>query len=43
MDLANSIIGSIFTLLLLFLTFARKGQPRVYSREDFPQPNTNPN
>jgi hypothetical protein len=38
MDVANEIIGSIFTLLLLALFFARKGTPRIYSRTDFPEP-----
>jgi hypothetical protein len=41
MDLINGIIGSISSLLLLFLLFARKGEPRIYLRENFPRPNTN--
>jgi len=35
-DLSEGILGFLFTLLLLAVIFARKGQPRVYRRADFP-------
>lgn len=35
-DLIEGAFGVIFTLLMLAVIFARKGQPRVYSRADFP-------
>lgn len=35
-DLIEAIFGVIFTLLMLAVIFARQGQPRVYSRSEFP-------
>jgi hypothetical protein len=36
LDLIDGVFGIIFTLLMVAVIFARKGEPRVYKRSDFP-------